>query len=134
MSVQAVPSFYVVEFFPDSNGDIEVAVVSSNWMNTNEMEVAWPPCKTDRNLNEALTHHHLPADDWQWYACRRIMYATSKLSNDALMSGFGFTTKVVLSFPASLEQARKKAKDTSGLETGDENVPETQELLCSSRK
>ncbi|CAG0882566.1 unnamed protein product [Darwinula stevensoni] len=87
-------------FLPDSNGEIEVAVVSSTWMNGNEMEIAWPPCKTDRNLNEALTLHHLPADDWQWYGCRRILYAT-----------------------ASLEQARKKAKlaeDTSGLEIGDE--------------
>ena len=93
-------------------------------MNTNEMEVAWPPCKTDRNLNEALTlHHHLPADDWQWYDCHRIMYATGKLSNDVSMSGLGFTTEVILSFPTSLEQAQKKGKqaeDTSGLYTGDE--------------
>jgi hypothetical protein len=75
-SVQAVPSFYVVEFLPDSNGGIEVAFVSSTLMNANEMEVAWQPCKTDRNLNGALTLHHLPADDWQWYGCHCILYAT----------------------------------------------------------
>jgi hypothetical protein len=45
------------------------------------------------------------------------------LFNNTLISGFGFETEVAFSFPASLEQARKKAKiaeDTSGLETGHE--------------
>ncbi|CAG0886534.1 unnamed protein product, partial [Darwinula stevensoni] len=84
----------------NSNGEIEVAVVSSTWMNPNEMEVAWPPCKTDRNLNGSLTLHHLPADDCQWCASHCILYATT-----------------------SLAQAWKEAKlaeDISGVETGDE--------------
>ncbi|XP_011685797.1 PREDICTED: uncharacterized protein LOC105448755 [Wasmannia auropunctata] len=60
--------------FIEEKGDINIAIISSNWLTPKKKHGFWPPYKKQYQYEQSLKKGEIPTDEWIFYDIQKILF------------------------------------------------------------